>query len=65
MTLIEMWTEKSLPVLMAAVGLMISQVMGIAYFVSNPVGSTLIGTAKHRFEETNPFSNRSLALFHI
>ena len=50
---------------MAAVGLMISQVMGIAYFVSNPVGSTLIGTAKHRFEETNPFSNRSLALFHI
>lgn len=64
LTLFGMWSEKSLPISMAAVGIMIPQALWVADFASNLLGTPLIGMTDYMFEETNPLFNRSLSLFH-
>ena len=64
LTLFGLWSEKSLPISMAAVGIMIPQALWIADFTSNLLGAPLLGMTDYMFEETNPLFNRSLSLFH-
>lgn len=64
LTLYGMWTEKSLPISMAAVGILIPQALWVADFASNLFGYPLAGLTDYMFDEANPLFNRSLSLFH-
>ncbi|MFT4512771.1 MAG: hypothetical protein ACI91B_001470 [Planctomycetota bacterium] len=64
LTLIGMWTEKSLPISMATVGIMVPQILWVVDYGSNLVGMPLIGLTDYMFDEQNPLFNRSLSLFH-
>ncbi|MGK0303149.1 MAG: hypothetical protein ACI89X_004037 [Planctomycetota bacterium] len=64
LTLIGMWTEKSLPISMATVGIMVPQILWVADYVSNFAGVPLIGLTDYMFDEESPLFNRSLSLFH-
>jgi hypothetical protein len=64
LTLVGMWTEKSLPISMAAVGIMIPQAVWCLDFASNLLGLSLLNMTDYMFEEQNPLFNRALSLFH-
>lgn len=64
LTLYGMWTEKSLPISMAAVGILIPQALWVADFATNLFGQPLAGLTDYMFEAHNPLFNRSLSLFH-
>ena len=64
LTLIGMWTEKSFPISMATVGIMIPQILWIVDYGSNLAGVPLIGLTDYMFDPNNPLFNRSLSLFH-
>lgn len=64
LTLYGMWTEKSLPISMAAVGILIPQALWVLDFASNLFGQPLAGLTDYMFDQQNPFFNRSLSLFH-
>jgi len=64
LTLYGIWTERPLPLSMAAVGILIPQTLWVADFVSNLFGMPLVGMTDYMFEEHNPLFNRSLSLFH-
>ena len=64
LTLVGMWTEKSLPISMAAVGITIPQAVWCADFVGNLLGHPLLSMTDYMFDERNPLFNRGLSLFH-
>ena len=65
LTLIGIWTEKPLPISMAAVGVTLPSIVWIADFFLQLFGSHLIGMTNYMFDEMNPLIIRSLALFHF
>ncbi|MFN3242238.1 MAG: hypothetical protein ACE37K_12075 [Planctomycetota bacterium] len=64
LTLVGMWTEKALPIGMAAVGIVLPQMLWVLDFVCELFGVPLVGMTAYMFEEQNPLFNRSLSLFH-
>jgi hypothetical protein len=64
LTLIGMWTEKPLPIGMAAAGIVLPQLLWVLDFISNLFGFPITGLTNYMFDEHNPLFNRSLSLFH-
>ena len=64
LTLIGIWTEKSFPISMATVGIMIPQILWVADYASNLAGCPMTGLTDYMFQEADPLFNRSLSLFH-
>lgn len=64
LTLYGIWTEKSLPLSMATVGILVPQALWVADFASNLFGMSLTGMTDYMFDQHNPLFNRSLSLFH-
>ena len=64
LTLVGIWTERPLPIAMAAAGIMLPQMLWVADFASQLLGSPLVGTTAYMFEPKNPLFNRGLSLFH-
>ncbi|MCK5942216.1 MAG: hypothetical protein KAI24_09620 [Planctomycetes bacterium] len=64
LTLVGMWTEKPLPIGMAAAGIVLPQLLWLVDFACELLGVPLVGMTAYMFEEQNPLFNRSLSLFH-
>jgi hypothetical protein len=64
LTLATIWTGRPLFAGMAAVGILLPQLLWAADFVVAACGGTLTGMTAYMFAETNPLFNRSLSLFH-
>lgn len=65
LTLIGMWTEKSLPMSMAALGITVPSLVWIVDFASHFNGAPLIGMTSYMFDESGTYFLRSLGLFHF
>lgn len=64
MTLIAVWTEKPLFASMAAVGILMPQMLWVADFLGNFVGLQLTGMTNYMFDENRSLFLRGLSLFH-
>ncbi len=65
LALIGMWTKKSLPMSMAALGVTVPSIVWIVDFASHLFGPPLIGMTSYMFDEDGTLFVRSLALFHF
>jgi len=65
LALIGMWTEKPLPMSMAALGVTVPSIVWIVDFASHLFGPPLIGMTSYMFDEDGTLFVRSLALFHF
>jgi hypothetical protein len=63
LTLLSVLTEKSLPVSMAAVGILIPQFIWILDFVGGLFGYSLLGVSAYMFDSGQALSARGLSLF--
>jgi hypothetical protein len=64
LTLVGVWSERPLPISMAAAGITVPQLLWVADFASELLGAPLVGMTAYMFEPENPLFNRSLSLFH-
>jgi hypothetical protein len=64
LTLYGVWTERTLPLGMAAAGIALPQLLWVVDFAGELLGAPLIGMTSYMFEPQNPLFNRSLSLFH-
>src|SRR6266699_5703531 len=64
LTLISIWTENSLPVSMAAVGILIPQFFWCVDFVCQLLGFRLTGLTSYMFDSHRSLFLRGLSLFH-
>ena len=63
-TFVGIWIESSFLVSMCAVGILAPQAVWVADFVSNIVGSSLIGMTDYMFNHENSLFLRGLSLYH-
>jgi hypothetical protein len=64
LTLISLWTEHPLPAGMAAVGIVVPQMLWVADFLAGLVGLRLTGMTAYMFKDSIPLFARGLSLFH-
>ena len=64
LTWISLWTERSLPASMAAVGILIPQLLWCVDLVLHLVGFTYTGMTNYMFDAGKPLFLRLLSLFH-
>ena len=64
LTLYGMWREYALPISIAAVGIMLPQILWVVDFAANLAGADVTGMTDYMFDATNPLFNRGLSLFH-
>jgi len=64
LTLIAIWRESRVLVSMAAVGILIPQVIWVADFTSTLFGFPLLGMTEYMFRESIPLFARGLSSFH-
>ena len=63
-TLVGIWTESALLISMAAVGILLPQVLWIVDFAGNVAGLHLTGMTDYMFDSKKPLFTRGLSLFH-
>ncbi len=61
---ISLWTERSLPASMAAVGILIPQLLWCCDFLAGLLGIKLFGMTDYMFDARNSLFLRSLSFFH-
>jgi hypothetical protein len=61
---IGIWTERSLPISMAAVGILIPQAIWCADFLTELLGGHLVSMTGYMFDPVNSLFLRSLSFFH-
>ncbi len=64
LTLVSIWTENSLPISMAAVGILIPQFFWCVDFVCQLLGFRLTGLTSYMFDSHRSIFLRGLSLFH-
>ena len=64
LTLIGLWTEKPVFISLAAVGILLPQVLWCVDFVFGIFGHQLTGMTTYMFDDTRPMFLRGLSLFH-
>lgn len=64
LTLVSMWTERSLPASMALTGIFVGQVLWCLDFFTELAGFHLVGMTSYMFDPRNPLFLRSLSFFH-
>ena len=64
LTLFGVWTERALPISMAAAGIVLPQLLWVVDFLGELFGVPVAGLTAYMFEPQNPLFNRSLSLFH-
>jgi hypothetical protein len=64
LTLVAVWTESALLAGMAAVGIVLPQLIWVADFVAGLVGVKLLGMTAYMFDERRSLFLRGLSLFH-
>jgi hypothetical protein len=64
LTLASLWTEQPLWAGMAAVGILVPQMLWVVDFLCGLVGFHPVGMTEYMFNTKNPLFNRSLSLFH-
>jgi hypothetical protein len=64
LTLVAVWAEWSLPVSMAAVGIMIPQTLWVIDFLLTLCGLPSLGMTAYMFSDQSPVFLRGLSLFH-
>ena len=64
LSFVALWTEKALPASMAAVGILVPQVLWCADFVSELLGLHLVGLTGYMFDENRSLLLRGLSFFH-
>ena len=62
--LVALWTERSLPASMAAVGILLPQVLWCADFLGELVGVHLVGLTAYMFDPNRSLFLRGLSFFH-
>lgn len=64
LTLAAVWTESALLAGMAAVGILLPQMIWVVDFVAGLAGVKLLGMTNYMFDERRPLFLRGLSLFH-
>ena len=64
LTLLGVWTGWSLPISMAAAGILVPQVAWVADFVATALGHPLLGLTAYMFDPAKPLFLRALSGFH-
>jgi hypothetical protein len=64
LTLLSVLTEKRLPASMAAVGILLPQLLWALDFASTLLGHPLVGMTGYMFEDSQPLYARAISLFH-
>jgi len=64
LTLVAVWTESALPASMAAVGIVLPQMLWVADFAAGLFGVKLLGMTEYMFDEQRSLLLRGLSLFH-
>lgn len=64
LTLISVLTEKSLPASMAAVGILLPQLLWVIDFAGTLLGHPLVGLTGYMFQDNQPLHVRGISLFH-
>jgi hypothetical protein len=64
LTLISVLTEKPLPASMAAVGILVPQLLWVVDFVGTLFGHPLVGMTGYMFQQSQPLYARAISLFH-
>lgn len=64
LTLVGLWTENRLMVSMAAVGILIPQLLWVVDFVVQLTGHKMTGMTAYMFDQDRPLYLRGLSLFH-
>lgn len=64
LSFVGLWSEKALPASMAAVGILVPQVLWCADFVSELLGLHLVGLTGYMFDENRSLFLRGLSFFH-
>jgi hypothetical protein len=64
LTLVAVWTESALLASMAAVGIVLPQIVWVVDFAAGLAGVNLLGMTAYMFDERRSFFLRGLSLFH-
>ena len=64
LTLIAVWTENALPAGMAAVGILVPQMVWVIDFFGTLFGHPLVGMTGYMFQDSQPLYARAISLFH-
>lgn len=64
LTLLSVLTEKRLPASMAAVGILLPQLLWALDFAGTLFGRPLVGMTSYMFEDSQPLYARAISLFH-
>ena len=64
LTLVGIWTGQALPVSMAAVGIIIPQIVWVVDFVATALGHPLLSMTAYMFDAHKPLFLRALSSFH-
>lgn len=64
LTLIGVWTEKALPLSLAAVGILMPQALWCVDFMAGTFGWRMTGMTSYMFDDARPLLLRRLSLFH-
>ena len=64
LTLVSVWTEHTLPAGMAAVGILVPQMLWAIDFAAGLLGTRITGMTAYMFDPRKPLFTRGLSLFH-
>ena len=64
LTLVGLWTGWRLPVSMAAIGIIVPQVVWVLDFIATSLGHPLLGMTAYMFDQSRPLYLRALSSFH-
>jgi len=64
LTVIGIWSERSLPISMSAVGIIVPQMVWVVDFVGTAFGYPVVGMTAYMFKSENSLFLRLLSLFH-
>jgi hypothetical protein len=64
LTLIAVWTENALPASMAAVGILVPQMVWVLDFCGSLFGHPVVGMTGYMFQDSQPVYARAISLFH-
>jgi hypothetical protein len=64
LTLIAVWTENALPAGMAAVGILVPQMVWVTDFFGTLFGHPVVGMTGYMFQDSQPIYARAISLFH-
>jgi hypothetical protein len=64
LTLASVWTEKRLPASMAAVGILVPQLIWVIDVIGGLFGHSLVGMTDYMFQDSQPLYARAISLFH-